>query len=815
MATEQELLYRYDKLRLQDANEAETRLKLVDEIIFKILSWTHDDVSVEERVSEDGETAFTDYTIRTAGTSFVVEAKRVGSTFGGIPNVRRQRLDQNFVSGELGTAIRQARDYARKLSIPFAAITNGGEWLVFPATRIDGVSFAKSSAIVFPSLNSVLGQDAEEFKSLLSRDAVASGSLSIALLGRNEDQIQERRLGNRFSSRGASIRPDPLFPLIESAVVTALTDSIVDKDPELLEKCYVNTAERRRFDQQIGMHLSKRAALFSQRPNRPLARRDRNLLKETIATAAQRARPIALLVIGSVGAGKTTFLEFTRRVTSAAYFEVSKAEAYPHWIYVDFRGYSESQPPSEFIYDCIDDYMAQDWFFSNYEQCVRPAYINQIRAMREGPLKLIADKEELISEKIAIFLLEQVGTRQNADRLLSYAASKVPVFLVVDNVDQFEKDELQSSIFSDAIAIAHRNHLNLVLCLRDSTFVRQKESSTFNAFDFNTIQIDPPPIPAVLSKRFFLMQHLLEGESGSFVSEGGAKFDVENLAVVAKLVSSSVLGTNIGNVIDVLSTSDVRLALRMTREFLESGYSNPAKAISTYQVKGRYVLPPHEALRSVLLGRQPVYSEQYSVIGNPFDARLGRTNDQLLRLFTLAALVTMSSHAEFQYASGEMIRENLNKLGFGNDTVLRVLTDLCQLRFAQTAAHGAASFRAQYYPTRLGGYIVRYLIADLTFLEATIMDTFIAKRDVWDTLQDLSEQIDSQRGNLVRRLELRHTRLGIFYDYMKELYRPLLEEAGLRSLTNDWLSNPLTEMEDRFESYKKKAMQSAKRLYGD
>jgi hypothetical protein len=660
----------------------------------------------------------------------------------------------------------------------------------------------------------VLGEDAEEFKSLLSRDAVASGSLSLNLLGRNEDQIQERRLGRLFSNRGPSIRANPLYPLIESAVVTAFTDSIVDKDPELLEKCYVNTAERQRFDRQIGMHLLKRAALFPRKPERPLARGKLNVLQETIATAAQRARPIALLVIGSVGAGKTTFLQFTRWVASAEYFATTRAQAYPHWIYVDFRGYTATQAPSEFIYDSIYEYMAKDWHFSNYEQCIRPAYIDRIRAIREGPLKLLAGNEDAINEKIADYLLEQANTTQNADRLLTYSATKVPIFLVVDNVDQFENDDLQASIFSDAVALAHRNNLNLVLALRDSTFVRQRGSSAFNAFDFNPIQIDPPPIPAVLSKRFFLMQHLLKGRSGSFISEGGATFEVEDLSLVATLISSSVLGTNIGNIIDVLSTSDVRLALRMTREFLESGYSNPAKAISTYKQTGRYVLPRHEALRSVMLGRQPVYSEQYSAIGNPFDTRLGRTSEQLLRLFILSAMVTMSSRADFQYAHGEMVRENLNKLGFSDDTIIRVLTDICELRFVHTAAHGVASFNAEFYPTRLGGYIVRLLIADLTFLEATLMDTFIADRAVWDKLRDLSEQIDSERGNVVGRLALRHERLDEFYSYLKRIYRPLLEEAGRRSLPTEWLVDPLGEMERKFDSNKIKAMTSAKRIYG-
>lgn len=55
------------KLQLSSANEAETRLKIIDQILFEVLKWTRDDVSVETRVSEDGETTFADYVIKTAG----------------------------------------------------------------------------------------------------------------------------------------------------------------------------------------------------------------------------------------------------------------------------------------------------------------------------------------------------------------------------------------------------------------------------------------------------------------------------------------------------------------------------------------------------------------------------------------------------------------------------------------------------------------------------------------------------------------------------------------------------------------------------
>jgi hypothetical protein len=121
------LIEQYGRLNLHDANEAETRRKVIDEIITKVLGWQPDDIKYEERVSEDKSTEFADYVIQTATTKLVVEAKKAGKAFE-IPQNRKSGVLSGFLSvGEIGETIRQARDYARKLSVPFAA---SGEYLL-------------------------------------------------------------------------------------------------------------------------------------------------------------------------------------------------------------------------------------------------------------------------------------------------------------------------------------------------------------------------------------------------------------------------------------------------------------------------------------------------------------------------------------------------------------------------------------------------------------------------------------------------------------------------------------------------------------
>ncbi|MGI3017748.1 P-loop NTPase fold protein [Shewanella algae] len=800
-------------LKLYDANEAETRKKLIDRVLEDVLGWNQDDISYEERVSEDGSTTFADYIIRTADVSLLVEAKRIGKTFQTVPDKRKVKISGTLMQGETGEAIKQAREYCRKKSIPFAVVTNGNQWIVFPAVRTDAISFSDSSAIIFDSLERVLGEEIEEFKSLLSREGVIEGNLSIQLTGRNTDQFEERRL-NRFFKGWSVKKENPIYPLIENEVVSAFSDSIVNADNDLLEKCYVKNADRTKFDSRIQMHLQKREPLFSSQPKRPMRKRESSTLVDSINSATKNKRPLAILILGTVGTGKTTFLQYTRRVASSKYFEPQPDAPYPHWIDVDFRNFSKNEAPIDFIYSRLFEYVSQDGFFKDYNRSIELAYKDEIDALKSGPLFLLSKNESVFNEKVTEVILEDYNKKNPyVDKQIKHAATKAPIFLVIDNVDQFEDDEIQSEIFADAIALSSRLNINLIMAMRESTYVNHRGSPTFDAFDFDPLHIEPPEIPSVLSRRFFLTGQLLSGKKGSFVALNGATFNVEDLSIFIDIVKGSVLGTEIGERIDVLANHDVRLALRMTREFLARGYTDPAKALQTHKSNKRYTLPKQEAFRSILLGNQSVYSEEYSVIGNPFDSRIGRSNGELLRLFVLAALVKQGGTNSSSHLDGPEIRDNIKTIGFSESDTLDVLGDLCNLRFIHTRSHGKADMQSGYFASRLGGHIVRNLLGDFTFVENVMMDTFISCRDCWEELKRLSSAIQDER-NVVERIKVRAQRVEIFYDYMIQQYKPIQDEAIKRGLDPIWLGNPLEEMRASLAENLERATKSAERNYG-
>lgn len=520
-----------------------------------------------------------------------------------------------------------------------------------------------------------------------------------------------------------------------------------------------------------------------------------------------------MLVLGQVGAGKTTFLKHTRSVSAASLFQPRADRPYPHWFHIDFRPFSASESALDFIVTNLIDGINADPFLSDYERCVRHAYGDEIDALFRGPLYLLKDDEGERKRRITDLLMEDFKKGlPYVEKILRYAAKGSAVFIAVDNVDQFEDAETQSRIFLDAMALSQKIGGSLICAMREATYVEHKDSPVFDAFDFDPIGIEPPLVDAVLARRFFVARQLLEGQSGSFTAENGAEVSVKNLAVIIDLVQSSVLGSAIGNLIDVLATSDIRLALRMTREFLQSGWTASGKALRIFQSTGQYVMPQHEALRAILLGTQKQYFEEYSVVGNPFDSRLAKTEAQMLRLYVLSAMVNMSGDASFRHLEGNEIQRVFRQLGFGDDLTARVLADLCRLRFIHTTSHTSPTFESNFILTRLGAYIVRFFLSDMMFLENMMMDTFIADDATWHQLKEQTESIYRER-DIVKRLALRRQRVQAFFSYMSDRYTPLRDESARRGLPSVWCSHPLESAHNQLQLNLTRATRSAQRNY--
>lgn len=814
--TASEILKNFKGIHLESGNEAATRLRVIDRVLKEVLLWNDEDIKPEEHVTEDGNTTYADYILKTANIALVVEAKKAGADFKSISGKRREKLSNTFLQSELGVAILQARDYARKFGIDYAVATNGNVWACFPAQRHDQIKFNESTALIFWSLNDCLNESYQEFYDLLSREHVISGSLETALLGRIENQVEDRKLRNFFTQQTKTPYKNPIYDLLSDEIRSSFSESIAELESESFDKCYVSTPESIRFDKKIRMNIGRRSGVINRQILKGLNEKDAKKITSKFEIRGKKdirfnnSKPLAMLLLGTVGAGKTTFIHYMRKVRLKELFNNQNHVEKTHWVHINFLNNPPGNSAIDFIYNCLKEYIISNPELTSQE-FVFDAYKKDIDAINSGPLFLLSEQER--NKKVSNYLFDEYNkTKPYVEKIISHITIKEPFFLVIDNVDQIESDEIQSSIFTESFSIARSLSLNLILSLRQSTFLRHKSSPAIDAFDFETILIEPPRISSVIAKRFALVKYMVSGKHGEFIAENGAKIHLDDVSILVDILSGSVLGSEIGNRIEVMATDDVRLSLRMTREFLERGYTSPGKAVEIYRSQGRYLLPRHEAFRAIMLGTSTTYSESTSSIANPFDANLAVSQMQLLRFYILNVIVNYASDTAFRQVDGSILTENLRKIGVGDVFSLKVITDLCEKRYLFTVNHGSPSLNSSFIPSRLGGYIVKELVSNFTFLECMLYDTYISDTKIWRKIRELTSDIDSER-DIVKRVKLRVFRVKIFYTYLRKIYRNFSSQATNRGLSSQWCSDPFHERYSEHRDELLKVIRSAKRNY--
>lgn len=552
----------YGALKLGDANEAETRFKVIDSLLMDVLGWHKDDIAVEPACTEFGHTDYADYLISTATTSIIVEAKRAGACFTLPNNLKSGRLGGVLSIGAVGEAIQQARQYCQKKSAQFAVVTNGDTWVVFPAIRTDGIEFNETQARIFRDLEDI-GKRFVEFWELLSRQRVIEGNLEKELL-RGRDDFLTRRAITLLKDPDARLGRNTLYSHLSAAVEKVLTDEGLTEDPEALDFCYIRDSERTGFDARLRMHLIDPKPQLGIAATRVRTSKKSHDYFDKKISHSKALQSKFFLILGQVGAGKSTFLSYTRLVSARAAIDASMG-----WLYVDFKKATKQDIPRVFLYTQLLKLIEDDKEFGlgDFEKTVQPAFQDEIDKLARGALYLLkkADPVAFDKEISNLMMRERNEIVPYVDKIISFLAKQRPVFIAIDNVDQIDNDSRQTEIFAEAQALAQKHSVNIIVSLRDTTFRRYRTSPTFDAFELEALYIDPPSVVPVLSRRFAYARKLLEGQKVELVLEGGARFKVEDLGAFFEIASQSLLSVQGADLIATLSGGNVRRGLSLAR----------------------------------------------------------------------------------------------------------------------------------------------------------------------------------------------------------------------------------------------------------
>lgn len=305
----------YDGQKESNWNEAKTRFLVIDKLLVECLGWRRADIDVEKHHAGE----YTDYELDIDGTSVVVEAKREGKSFelpAGFSKNKAKIKTLKSLSPEISEAIDQVLKYAKDRSIPICAVSNGRQLIAFQGSRTDGIPPDDGDALVYPSLGAMVTGFQELWNSL---SVPGVGEMAISrLLSKNTTTPPPPKLSSRvLNYPGHKNRNEQASEL--QILGDLFLEDIVrspEIEEEFLKEAYCESGALSQYALVSKSILSARySAAFDEEANvdsEPLQKKGKlsSAFSKDILSASLNRRPI--LLVGDVGAGKTTFIRHLR-----------------------------------------------------------------------------------------------------------------------------------------------------------------------------------------------------------------------------------------------------------------------------------------------------------------------------------------------------------------------------------------------------------------------------------------------------------------------------------------------------------------------
>jgi len=751
---------------LSSANEAQTRFDVIDRLVKEVLGWRYGQISVEEP-SEGARHGYVDYILRSGDHVIVVEAKKFGAAFPTPTRKRQLKLSGSVLgSGDTASAICQVDQYANAKQADVAIATNGFCWIYYAVRSRDEESYA---TLLFPFHNQA---DARALFESFAEAQVEKGSLE--RVTNTLPRIEDRLLSVLHDADGRVDRnniADHILPALNSALYA---DALLSS-PVHLERCFVSTEARTKFDNTLGMYLADPKPPTVKPARRIRKSKDHSQLERILERSASSFAPPVTLIIGPVGAGKSTYLKHFELISGRDVLNRHRV----HWIYIDFEEMGPEGDPRKFLYGKLRDYLLAEHPDNptDYRNAVEPAYEEEIKGLASGPWAPIFTNKEEFNKRLAEYLArEYEAVEPYVDKIFRHLASKRLCVVVLDNIDLYEDDKLETTVFAEGLALSKRIFANIIVSVRDKTFVRHRTDSAFDAYELRKLWLDPPPFKEVLSARLTYSKKILEGKSARVDLANGMHLAIPDLSVFFEIVQRSVLRGSAGDYIDSVADLNIRRGLTLITNFLTSGHIQADRALKAYIVEGnrRYLFPFHEVYKGTMLAQWRRYKEERSECVNLFDARLGAKSLRLIRLWLLNHLLTKAQYEHTVEVPVEDCIELFSAFGASENHVVGTLKHLYKHGLVRTVSAEELDAQSTVVATRSGGYYAKILCRKLVYAEEVMLDTAIEDPDAWQALSEDTYAIEAA-GSVRERMNLRAERIQRFMSYLVSLESSVLE----------------------------------------
>ena len=776
------------KYKSEFLSEADTRCKFIDYLFIKCLNWDERNIGRELRVSSDDKIGYVDYIFCTHIPILVVEAKRKDIIFD-FPSDGKRKYKLNGViskNSEINEAIIQARTYAESKSIKYAIVTNGIQILAFVATRSDGIPWRDGECVIFRDLDD-MENNYTEFYNIFYRSNFIMHSLG-SFFSIEEKISKAKRVISEIENPDEPIFRNAYSDAINKLIESYFADIVDLADRDVLENCYCTNSEIKLYENNLESLLRDNLPVHVSEGIKKIilkSIRKKEEFEEDIQSYSDGGTTkIPVLLIGNLGAGKTTFLRW--------FFDIKidksvRSKIFP--VFIDFlKGPAEEAKYIEYIQDKIIDTLEQENSFKLSEWNILNAiYRDLIKQEEKGPMEPIAksnrqDFDKHIAEKIKEWRNNRF---KHIGRLIRYLSTHhgIRVVIVYDNADQKGMD-FETKIYQYVNMLTMEFRCLSIVSLREDSYWQASRVGIFDAYHTHVYHLRSPRFKELLEKRLNFAVSKIKKEKGEYFQSFGAfKVKIEDLQAFLELIISSILthrkGISILRFLECTACGNMRNALNMFKTFLTSGNTKIENYIRDYLIKkGEYIIPFHEFARSVMMQDFRYYSETRSnVVIDLFSIGKGINVSPFTRLRLLEIL---SKNQNISAAIGKgfykisEIIERFMKLNYDPSYIIEHLDALLKYNLIETDSNIRTTVSKSEYIriTASGEYYLTYLIYEFVYLDVIITDIPIFDEDMFAKILAIFKK---EKGTGERRIVLRVDATDMLLHYFEQLENAEIE----------------------------------------
>ena len=605
----------------EDINEANTRMRFINQILFKVLRWDENDVWPEEYVKNVG---YLDYEFGRPQCSLVLEAKREEKTFI-LPgrDYPAEPVPFGLIATECkeaAAALTQAQNYANQRGARYSAISNGHQWLL-TMTFVPNQPVEDRLIYVFESLEAITSRKFRQFFECFSPMAIRANLPSRMLLDARRAPAPAK-LSTKIIGYPIAADRNVLSQAV-GGVLQLIWDSIDgDQDNELfLRNCYVPSEPSENMLRTAHTLLSQRAST----DERLAAAAVKPATRKSVLEHQERSdREQPVVILGRIGHGKSTFLKYLRHVEA-------KDVLSKQYIQIDVNFLrtpaTAAEVPSFIMRQIQEQLKAYKIAFAD-DPFVRRVLKQELEDFRKSPRGvLLKDKPDELAQAEVTFLESFTDEPERYMALVmkfirrSHHKSVVVFF---DNLDR-RADDIQEQAFLRAAAMANDWGVLVYVCLRPGTMQRSSAYGVLDTMAPRSLVIPQPDIGTVLRKRFQYAARYAARELAPEAYLNG-RFDDETEKQLPDasrffFMCDRSIHRNpaLAEQYEAVSNGNIRKVMEYVKKVVTSQHLNTHKIITILNDEGEYMLAAHETLRAMIYGPFIHFEPNTSLFTNLFD----------------------------------------------------------------------------------------------------------------------------------------------------------------------------------------------------